>query len=47
MKAKWCKSLEDLIDRRPRQQSDQLTDLMQKHLKLYKQEGDEVKQSQD
>ena len=36
-----------LIDRRSRQQSDQLTDLIQKHLKLYKQEVGEVKQSQD
>lgn len=45
--AKWRESLEDLIDRRPRQQSDQLTELMQKHWKLYKQEVDEVKQSQD
>lgn len=47
LRQKWRESLEDLIDHRPRQQSDQLPDLMLKHLKLYKQEVDEVKQSQD
>ena len=43
---KWHKSLEDLIDRRFRQQSDLLTDLMIRHYKLYKQEIKEIKKSQ-
>lgn len=50
MKAIWRlrqNGAKALIDRRSRQQSDQLTDLIQKHLKLYKQEVGEVKQSQD
>ena len=44
---KWRESLKDLIDRRFRQQSDLLTDLMLRHHKLYKQEIDEIKKSQD
>ena len=44
---KWRESLKDLIDCRFRQQSDLLTDLMLRHHKLYKQEIDEIKKSQD
>lgn len=42
---KWRESLEDLIARHFRQQSDLLTDLMLRH--LYKQEIDKIKKSQD
>lgn len=44
---KWHESLEDLIDRHFRQRSDLLTDLMLRHYKLYKQEINEIKKSQD
>lgn len=44
---KWRESLEDLIDRHFRQHSDLLTDLMLRHYKLYKQEINEIKKSQD
>ena len=44
---KWRESLEDLIARCFRQQSDLLTDLMLRHYKLYKQEIDKIKKSQD
>lgn len=44
---KWRESLEDLMDRHFRQHSDLLTDLMLRHYKLYKQEINEMKKSQD
>ena len=44
---KWRESLEDLMDRHFRQHSDLLTDLMLRHYKLYKQEVNEIKKSQD
>lgn len=44
---KWRESLEDLMDRHFRQHSDLLTDLMLRHYKLYKQEINEIKKSQD
>ena len=44
---KWRESLEDLMDRHFRQHSDLLTDLMLRHCKLYKQEINEIKKSQD
>ena len=44
---KWRESLEDLMDRHFRQHSDLLTDLMLRHNKLYKQEINEIKKSQD
>lgn len=44
---KWRESLEDLMDCHFRQHSDLLTDLMLRHYKLYKQEINEIKKSQD
>lgn len=44
---KWRESLEDLMDRHFRQHSDLFTDLMLRHYKLYKQEINEIKKSQD
>lgn len=44
---KWRESLEDLMDRHFRQHSDLLTNLMLRHYKLYKQEINEIKKSQD
>ena len=44
---KWRESLEDLMDHHFRQHSDLLTDLMLRHYKLYKQEINEIKKSQD
>ena len=44
---KWRENLEDLMDRHFRQHSDLLTDLMLRHYKLYKQEINEIKKSQD
>ena len=44
---KWRENLEDLIDSHFRQLSDLLTDMMKRHFKLYKQEIDEIKKSQD
>ena len=44
---KWRESLEDLMDRHFRQHSDLLTDLMLRHYKLYKQEINEIKKSED
>lgn len=44
---KWRERLKDLMDRHFRQHSDLLTDLMLRHYKLYKQEINEIKKSQD
>ena len=44
---KWRESLEDLMDRHFRQHSDLLTNLMLRHYKLYKQEINKIKKSQD
>ena len=44
---KWRECLKDLMDRHFRQHSDLLTDLMLRHYKLYKQEINEIKKSQD
>ena len=44
---KWRERLKDLMDLHFRQHSDLLTDLMLRHYKLYKQEINEIKKSQD